>query len=287
MTLVFTVAFAATSGFILAQESSVADLVEQVKPSVVFIVTSTDSRKGEMIGQGSGFFIRSDQIVTNWHVVEGAKSMAIKTSQGQIYRVKAVASTDKIHDLAILQLERAVEDASTLEVAVSLPREGERIVVVGNPKGLGWSVSDGLVASVRDVRDTTRLIQITAPISSGSSGSPVVNMKGEVVGIAVGTRAGGQNLNFAISSQHITNLIRREMPEVGVTSRPRQTQLSSPSSMSGVDDSGKPTSPAAVKMSRDFYDHGASLAAKGDWKGALSSFEKAVVVDSRFCRGLV
>lgn len=78
--------------------------------------------------------------------------------------------------------------------------------MIGNPFGLEGTVADGIVSAVRDVSDFGRIIQITAPISPGSSGSPVVNMKGEVVGVATFQLMEGQNLNFAIPSERIANL---------------------------------------------------------------------------------
>ena len=109
-------------GTVAAQENDVPDLVERVKPAVVYIVTTIRGKK-EM-GQGSGFFVRSDQIISNWHVVEDAQSILVKTAQGEILKVKSVVATDRVHDLALLQLETPVEGISTLEIAPSSPREG-------------------------------------------------------------------------------------------------------------------------------------------------------------------
>src|SRR5207248_4620099 len=80
------------------------------------------------------------------------------------------------------------------------PQEGESIVVIGNPFGLEGSVTNGIVSAVRDIPGFGRIIQITAPISPGSSGSPVVNMQGQVIGVATLQITGGQSVNFAIPS---------------------------------------------------------------------------------------
>src|SRR5438552_7916213 len=145
------------------QENDVPDLVERVKPAVVYVGTTVRGKKE--IGQGSGFFVRPDQIISNWHVIEDAQTILVKTAQGEILKVKSVLATDREHDLALLQLETPPDGILTLEIASSLPREGERVIVVGNPKGLGWSMSDGRVASVRESKGGLRLLQITAPIS--------------------------------------------------------------------------------------------------------------------------
>jgi tetratricopeptide (TPR) repeat protein len=261
-----------------AQENDVPDLVERVKPAVVYIVTTTSGKKE--IGQGSGFFIRSDQIVSNWHVVEDAQTILVKTAEGEILRVTAVVATDREHDLALLQLENPANGISTLEIASSLPREGERVVVVGNPKGLGWSMSDGRVASVRESKNGLKLLQITAPISPGSSGSPVVNMRGQVIGVAVGIKEGGQNLNFAISSEHIAKLYSDSSDNAQLLPTPRTPTSSAKSS--GLDEPDTDVSPAALKLARSFYYQGGVQQSKDDCKGAISFFEKAVVVNPKF-----
>jgi tetratricopeptide (TPR) repeat protein len=87
-----------------------------------------------------------------------------------------------------------------------MPAIGERIVVIGSPMGLDQTVSDGIVSAVRELQGSRKVIQITAPISTGSSGSPVVNMKGDVVAVACALMANGQNLNFGIPSERVSSL---------------------------------------------------------------------------------
>jgi tetratricopeptide (TPR) repeat protein len=98
-----------------------------------------------------------------------------------------------------------------LKISNRLPTEGDRVFVVGNPRGLEWSVSDGIVASIRENEDSGKLIQITAPISPGSSGSPVIDSQGRVIGVATLTLSNGQNLNFAIPSYQLSALRRGEL----------------------------------------------------------------------------
>ena len=89
----------------------------------------------------------------------------------------------------------------------SAAREGQRVLVIGNPEGLYGTVSDGIISAFRD---DGNIIQITAPISPGSSGSPVLNEKGEVIGIATYYGKEGQNLNFAVSSNALEDLITEQ-----------------------------------------------------------------------------
>src|SRR5207244_5317013 len=95
----------------------------------------------------------------------------------------------------------------------SSPQEGGLVVVIGKPFGLAGSVTNGIVSAVRDIPGFGRIIQITAPISPGSSGSPVVNMQGQVIGVATLQITGGQSVNFAIPSERIAQLDRNSQSD--------------------------------------------------------------------------
>ena len=185
------------------------ELIKKVKPSVVEITTYTSL--GEMLGVGSGFFIGPGQVVSNWHVVSECYRAEVKTADHGIYAVNGILASDKDADLVLLDIDIAPNDIAILGLAANLPDEGERIVIVGNPLGLEGTVSDGIVSSIRDVPGLGRLLQVTAPISQGSSGGPVVNMFGEVVGVARGMLKEGQNLNFAVPGEQVASLKRGQL----------------------------------------------------------------------------
>lgn len=182
------------------------ELVKLVKPSVVEITTYNAS--GDPDAVGSGFFTGPRQLISNWHVVDGCYRAEIKTSDGEIYPVKGVLASDKDVDLVLLDVEIRENKIRALKVAANQADEGERIVVIGNPLGLEGTVSDGIVSAIRDVPKLGRMMQVTAPVSHGSSGGPVVNMFGEVVGVARGMLNQGQNLNFAVPGNEIGALRR-------------------------------------------------------------------------------
>lgn len=185
-----------------AQEP-VADVVARVKLSVVTVVSF--DKDGRALMQGSGFCVAVNQIVTNKHVIRGAFSTEVKAADGKTFRViEAVLDTDG--DLALLKTESLPTSLKPLTMAKSAPRQGDKILVIGNPLGLEGSVSDGIVSGFREVPRSGKFMQITAPISPGSSGSPVVNVWGEVVGVATLNLEGGQNLNFAILSERVVSL---------------------------------------------------------------------------------
>ena len=184
-------------------EESLPALVKRVKPAVVAI--STYDTNGEAVMTGSGFFLRPGQVVTNLHVVRGAVRAEIKTldGKGKVFPVNGVLAVDEEGDLALLSVEMPLERARTSELAVELPDEGETIFVIGNPLKLEGSVSDGIVSAVREVPNSYRIIQITAPISHGNSGSPVFNLRGQVLGVVTVKVTNGQNINLAIEAARV------------------------------------------------------------------------------------
>ncbi len=189
-----------------AAEESLPELVRRVKPSVVSVITY--DQKGEVKITGSGFFVRPGQILTNLHVVEGASRAEVRTfeGKGRTYAVEGLLAVDAEGDLALLDVSSAQERSRAVETSATLPEEGEKIFVIGNPLRLEGSVSDGIVSAVREVPNLGKIIQITAPISHGNSGSPVFNMKGQVVGIVTIRVMNGQNINLALGAGRAAEL---------------------------------------------------------------------------------
>jgi tetratricopeptide (TPR) repeat protein len=200
--LVASVAHAHAQG-----QETLPNLVKRVKPAVVAIATYDAS--GEALMTGSGFFLRPGQVVTNLHVIRGAVRAEIKTldGKGKVFPVNGTLAVDEEGDLALLSVDMPVErTARSTELAKELPDEGETIFVIGNPLKLEGSVSDGIVSAVREVPNSYRIIQITAPISHGNSGSPVFNLKGQVLGVVTVKVTNGQNINLAIAAARVAEL---------------------------------------------------------------------------------
>ena len=167
---------------------------------------------GTTLGFGSGFFVKPDQIATNFHVIEGAaRGTAKLVGKYARYQIEGIVATDKDNDLAVLKVTAygipplSLGDSDTVNI-------GAKVYVAGNPKGLEGTFSDSLI-SRRESYPKKRL-QMTAPISPGSSGGPVLNSAGEVIGISVsGHRAlDAQNLNFAIPSNYLKALLGEARP---------------------------------------------------------------------------
>jgi tetratricopeptide (TPR) repeat protein len=187
-------------------KQSLPDLIRRVKPSVVSVLTY--DAKGEPLISGTGFFIRTGEVVTNMHVIKGAQRVEIHTldGKGRTYPVAGALAVDEEADLALLRVNVPEEKSRPLALAKALPEEGEQIFVIGNPLRLEGSVSDGIVSAVREVPDVGRIIQITAPVSHGNSGSPLFNMHGQVIGIVTVKVTNGQNINLALGAARIASL---------------------------------------------------------------------------------
>ena len=167
-----------------------ADLVERVMPSMVMIRTDAGST-------GSGFFVSTDgDILTNWHVIRDAGRITVTPQSGRAYSA-LVKDYDSRKDIALLKVSMAGK-TPFLRISPVLPRQGEAVMAVGNPKGYEGTVSNGIISAFRE---NNTWIQFTAPISQGSSGGALINLRGEVVGMPTKLRTDGQNLNFAISPE--------------------------------------------------------------------------------------
>src|SRR5882724_11784617 len=208
LSLLFAVVLLATPS--IRSQENLPDLVRQVKPSVVAITTYDAS--GEALMTGSGFFVRPGQVVTNMHVIRGAARVEIKTldGKGKTYPVTGAVAVDEEGDLVVLNVDMPAERARSIEFSPVLPDEGERIFVVGNPLKLEGSVSDGIVSAVREVPNLGRIIQITAPVSHGNSGSPLFNWQGQVIGVVTIRVINGENINLAIESARVSHLAAKK-----------------------------------------------------------------------------
>ena len=188
--------------FILRAETK--KIVQDNLSKVVMIITLDSNNQPLSIG--SGFYISTDgKIATNYHVIEGAASAIVKeVGSDEKISVDSIIQMRAEHDLAIIKIKRTTNPVVVGKDETLLV--GERVVAIGNPEGLEGTVSEGIVSGFRSVTEDFRIIQITAPISQGSSGGPLFNSKGEVIGIATASIVSGQNLNFAIPISTLNNL---------------------------------------------------------------------------------
>ena len=241
-----TISYIATFAFLLFCITTVvpAQTVEQIaeKALAATVYLELKDNTGKTIGFGSGFFVSKSLIATNYHVIEGAaigtarlventrnipklnnpklaETYTNYINEYTTYTIEGFTAIDETNDLVLLEVSIRASDPELLAIYRKLlpiqplslgnsddVKTGALVYVVGNPKGLEGTFSSGIISSRRG-RLTEERLQMTAPVSPGSSGGPVLNNKGEVIGIAFMTIQGGQNLNFAIPSNYLKTLL--------------------------------------------------------------------------------
>ena len=267
------------------------EIVTQSSPAIVFI----DVGEGETRGSGTGFILdKSGLIATNFHVVRGNKSIKVKLYGGDTYAVTGIEGVDPGRDLALLRINPA-KALPTVRLGDSDQMSaGDQVVTIGNPLGVfDYSVSSGLLSQVRPVcthdmvdyalKNRARLeelaqksrlteaerdevgrllctqelkyFQISAPISQGSSGGPLFNQAGEVVGVTTAIITAGQNINLAIPTNYLKTLV----------ARPEQISLDEFAQKTRAEDDDDPRNPK-IKLERKVPDHPLAIfdGCKGD-----------------------
>ena len=217
----------------MENEKSPQQIADEALPSTVLL--EMKDANGQPHGGGSGFFVGEDEIATNFHVVEGAdKGSAKLYGQDERYDIEGYTALDVDNDLIILKIKDP--DQKTIDIS-ALPlgdsdnvHTGDLIYAVGNPAGLEGTISDGIISGIRHPKPSQSIfykrIQITAPISPGSSGGAVLNTKGQIIGVSVELLRSlkpisphnpqgeqyinvAQNLNFAIPSNDLKELFQQ------------------------------------------------------------------------------
>jgi S1-C subfamily serine protease len=212
------------------QQLTTAQIAEKATPSVV--VVENFNEDGEKAGQGSGYVFSGDGVViTNYHVIRGARSLNVKVPGNEPYRVDSVIGYEIDHDVAALQVAGGSLPALTTET-IEEPKVGDRVVAIGAPLGLENTVTEGIVSALRN-SGTMHIIQTTASISPGSSGGPLLNEYGKVIGLTTSTVRDGQSLNFVVSAKHISELLSRKQP-MSLEEMLSQTQVSEPVAASTI-----------------------------------------------------
>lgn len=185
---------------------SVKSTIESAEKAVFTIYTY--DKFGAPHGTGTGFFIDKNGIgLTNYHVLDGAVKAYIKTIDEQSYEITEILASNKNKDIIKFNIDNV--DKKTfpyLSLSNSTYERGDNIIVIGSPMNLSNSVTTGIISALRTERVHGDVIQISAPISPGNSGSPVIANNGKVIGVATYNRVGGQNLNFAITVNDIETI---------------------------------------------------------------------------------
>jgi S1-C subfamily serine protease len=180
--------------------SDFSGIIEQVIKSVVTIKTN--------IGQGSGFIISNNSyIVTNEHVIDGASAATAITYDGKTHSLLLIGKNTKM-DIALLKIEETNYSGLILENSNSI-QVGEKVIAIGNPLGLQFSVSEGIVSAVHRIGENgiNGYIQTDASLNPGNSGGPLINKEGKVIGINNFKVNNSENLGFALESNYIKETV--------------------------------------------------------------------------------
>lgn len=201
-------------------QRSQAEQMTRLKKAVV-IVTTYDGR-GKPLLQGSGFFIDRGEIVTNFHVIKNASQIRVETFNRTISVVKAILATDERSDLALLRIDSPSPQLTVLSLKTSAPAEGESATLISNPQGSHWKVTRGSIGLLWEFHGFGERLQISATISPGSSGGPVLDSRGEVIGVAAMYFNSVEDLNFAVPVERLQALqLKAQTLAQGREARPR------------------------------------------------------------------
>ena len=196
MAFLFLLAFCSPAAAKTPSRKNSVDKIALLKRAVV-IVTTVD-RQGKPLLQGTGFLIAVDRVVTNLHVIKDAGLIQIEMFDGRTSTIRNILAVNERDDLALLQIEAPNPDVAILQLADTAPLEGEPIHVMSNPRGSQWQLAQGRVGPIWQFKGTGKRLQISASVLPGSSGGPVLNKEGRVVGVAVMHVESPDDLNFAV-----------------------------------------------------------------------------------------
>ncbi|MGC1830134.1 MAG: trypsin-like peptidase domain-containing protein [Candidatus Acidiferrales bacterium] len=245
----------ANVGVAAAQSASprkdIPAIAKAANGAIVSIIMS--DKDGSPVAQGSGFLISNDGVIlTNYHVIAEGSSAIVKFPNGGFYVVDGVLAFDKARDVAVIKVHG--ENFRTLTLGNSDQLQvGEEVVAIGNPLSLESTVSNGIVSGIRTVEEKGgKFLQVTTPISPGSSGGPLFNMAGEVVGITTLYLEGGENLNFAIPINDAKRLLLAESAQVQpLPDEPAPEQVAETSSQTPPP--AQPTPPPSAQCVKDAF----------------------------------
>lgn len=254
------------------KQLTVSDLVGRTSGAVVQIVTSDSA--GKELALGSGFLISPDgKIVTNYHVIKGAHSAVVKLSDGAFFPVEGVWAVDANIDIAILSVNGTELPFLRLTPSDDL-RVGDHVVAIGSPLGLEGTVSDGIISALRAESPGKNWIQTTAPVSHGNSGGPLLDMKGDAVGVITWgvNLQEGQNLNFAIPSDEVKPLLSSGHQRLSLDA---VQSLETPSAASTTTGSTEDD----VQKADSLVAEGHKSVASKEYERAIHDFEEAIRIN--------
>jgi S1-C subfamily serine protease len=190
--LAITAVIAGSALLLQSQEIPAEKIYEKSLPSVLTL--RVENKAGDRYVGSAFLAVKEGIAVTAWHVIYDAVKVTAKFADGANCEVLGFVDYDETKDVALIRVD--AKSRPLMNIATSKPLVGARTYVIGSPKGYEFSISDGLLSQVQKV-DGFNQYQVSCPFSPGNSGGPILNSRGEVIGIAAWTRNGAQNVNFA------------------------------------------------------------------------------------------
>ncbi len=238
-----------------AQEN-LSSIVKRIEPSIVGVLAYDQA--GNAIIHARGFFVsRNGDVITSRHVLAGADHADVRTGDEMLYPVRKILAEDRAVNLIRVGVE-IPSAVHPLPFSPSLPVLGERVAVLGGPVGPERSISFGTVSVVQEIPSFGKIIRLTAPISPSFNGSPVVNMKGEVIGVVTSWMIEGQNFTMVVPGERVVRL--KVSKEISLAE------------WEGIKE----------ETAESLYAKGLPFLWREDYRKALSYFKKAVEKDPRY-----
>ncbi|WCK55622.1 trypsin-like peptidase domain-containing protein [Aneurinibacillus sp. Ricciae_BoGa-3] len=204
-----------TKTIILSSKQLDVESVATNKNKIVLVMSTADDSSSNKFG--SGFILTSNgEIVTNHHITTGSPNVIIKLSDGTVYTSQEVLYDDPIRDLTVLKINPAVSLPHVVLGDSSQLSDGQTVVSIGNPQGMEGTIGQGIISSVKRTIDGQSFIQITNPLSPGSSGGALFSLDSKVIGVTNGGLDDGEQINFAIPVNDLKNLLHNKPASISM-----------------------------------------------------------------------
>jgi serine protease Do len=253
-----------------------AQIAARSTPSVVSV------RTGQSLG--TGFIVSADGLIaTNLHVIAGSANITVTLSDHREYQVVEIWNGDRQRDLVVMRIQAKKLPVIPLGNSDDI-HPGDSVVAIGHPLGLEDTVSNGLVSAVRKLDKGLTVLQISAPIAPGSSGGPIFNDRGEVIGVATAIMLGGQNINFGVPIAYLKELLKHPATVNLETFAAATAERDAPSdgkrnvpalSVRILDGCSRSNIELMMKAIADALDIGAALYDDGNFAGSYHIYEGA------------
>ncbi len=253
-----------------------AEIAARSTPSVVSV------RTGQSLG--TGFIVGSEGLIaTNLHVIAGNSDITVTLSDHREFHVVEIWNGDRQRDLVVMRIQAKKLPVIPLGNSDAI-HPGDAIVAIGHPLGLEDTVSNGIVSAVRKLDKSLTVLQITAPIAPGSSGGPIFDDHGDVIGVATAIMLGGQNINFGVPVSYLKELLKKPAAVTLETFAAATAERSGPGearrnvpalSIRILDGCSRTHIALMTKAIADAIDIGAALYDDGNFAGSYHIYEGA------------